>query len=49
MKGTVKKQVRQSVKNLEKALTNVEVSDGSLNLKSGISDNDDYKILDFAI
>lgn len=49
MKGTVKKQVRQSVKNLEKALTTVDTGDGSLNLKSGIGENDDFKILDFAI
>lgn len=49
MKGTVKKQVRQSVKNLEKALTNTEINDGSLNLKSGIGESDDFKILDFAI
>ena len=49
MKGTVKKQVRQSVRNLEKALTNTEINDGSLNLKSGIGENDDYQILDFAL
>lgn len=49
MKGAVKKQVRQSVKNLEKALTTVDTGDGSLNLKSGIGENDDFKILDFAI
>ena len=48
MKGTVKKQVRKSVENLERALNNSKPIDGSMNFKSGIGeDGSNLKVLDF--
>lgn len=47
LKGTVKKQVRESVKNLERALNNTKPIDGSLSLKTGVSENNNLKIIDF--
>lgn len=48
MKGTVKKQVRKSVENLERALNNSKPIDGSMKFKSGIGeDSSNLKILDF--
>jgi len=48
MKGTVKKQVRESVKNLERALSQVKPMDGSMNFKTGLTeDNSNMKLLDF--
>ena len=47
LKGTVKKQVRESVKNLERALNNTKPIDGSLSLKTGVSENNNFKIIDF--
>jgi hypothetical protein len=50
MKGTVKKQVRESVKNLEKALNQSKPLDGSMSFKSCIGeDGSNLKIFDFAI
>ena len=46
-KGEVKKQVRESVKNLEKALNQTKPIDGSMNLKTGLGENSNMKILDF--
>lgn len=49
MKGTVKKQVRDSVKNLERALNQTKPLDGSMSFKSGIGeDGSNLKIIDFA-
>ena len=48
MKGTVKKQVRKSVENLERALNQTKPLDGSMNFKSGIGeDGSNLKIIDF--
>ena len=48
MKGTVKKQVRKSVENLERALNQSKPLDGSMNFKSGIGeDGSNLKIIDF--
>lgn len=48
MKGTVKKQVRESVKNLERALNQTKPMDGSMNFKTGLAeDNSNLKLLDF--
>ena len=48
MKGTVKKQVRKSVENLERALNQTNINDGSMTFKSGIGeDSSNLKILDF--
>ena len=48
MKGTVKKQVRKSVENLERALNQSKPLDGSMSFKSGIGvDNSNLKIIDF--
>jgi len=48
MKGTVKKQVRDSVKNLERALNQTKPLDGSMNFKSGIGeDGSNLKMIDF--
>ena len=47
-KGVVKKQVRESNKNLAKLLNQVQNTDGSLNLKSGIGETPNLKMVDFA-
>lgn len=48
MKGTVKKQVRKSVEELNRALNRTTVSDGSLNFKTGLSnDLPNMKLVDF--
>lgn len=48
MKGTVKKQVRQSVANLQRVLAQTKPQDGSMNFKTGLGeDNSNLKILDF--
>lgn len=47
-KGTVKKQVRKSIDNLERVLAQNKPMDGSLNFKSGIGeDGSNLKIIDF--
>ena len=48
MKGTVKKEVRKSVENLQRVIAQTKPQDGSLNFKSGLGeDNSNLKILDF--
>ena len=48
LKGTVKKQVRKSVENLERVLAQTKTNDGSMIFKSGIGeDNSNLKMLDF--
>lgn len=48
MKGVVKKEVRKNVQNLERALNQTRVSDGSLSYQSGIgTDSPKMKLLDF--
>jgi len=48
MKGEVKKQVRDSVKNLERVLHQSNISDGSMNFKTGLTNElPNTKILDF--
>lgn len=48
--GSVKKEVRKSVENLERALKQTSTSDGSLNLRSGIGeDSPKMQFLDFDI
>ena len=47
LKGTVKKQVRKSVENLQRALSQTKPIDGSLSLKTGLSENNNLKIIDF--
>jgi len=50
LKGTVKKKVRESTRNLERLLTQTPAIDGSLNYKSGIGDIDNgEKIIGFDI
>lgn len=48
MKGVVKKEVRKNVQNLERALNQTRISDGSLSYQSGIgTDSPKMKLLDF--
>ena len=48
MKGTVKKEVRKSVENLQRVIAQTKPQDGSMSFKSGIGqDNSNLKILDF--
>lgn len=48
MKGTVKKEMRKSVQNLERVLAQTRVGDGSMNFKTGLGeDNSNLKIVDF--
>ena len=50
LKGTVKKQVRESTKNLERLLTTTPVLDGSLTFQSGLGEMDNTdKIIGFDI